>query len=52
MAAPANVAALDHGEREAGEGGDAMIALLPGDRDMVEAERPQAQLRKAIVRRI
>ena len=46
MAAPANVAALEKPEGKAGERGDAVIALLAGDRDMVEAERAELKLRK------
>ncbi len=46
MAASANVAALVKCERQTGEGGDAVITLLAGHRDMVEAERPQLELRK------
>ena len=49
MPAPANVAALDHAERDAGENGDAVIALLPRDRDMGKAERAQLQLGKPVI---
>ena len=44
VTAPANIAALYLGERNAREDGDAVIALLSGDRDMVEAERAERQL--------
>ena len=44
VTAPANIAALNLGEGNAGEDGDAVIALLSCDRHMVEAERAERQL--------
>ena len=44
MTSPTNIAALDVGEGNAGEDGDAVIALLPCDRHMVETERAERQL--------
>ena len=44
VTAPANIAALYLGEGNAGEDGDAVIALLSCDRHMVEAERAERQL--------
>ena len=46
MAAPANVAALVKREGEAGENGDAVIALLAGYRDVREAQRAELELGK------
>ena len=46
MSASANVAALVKREGEAGENGDAVIALLAGDRDVGKAERAELELGK------
>ena len=44
MTAAANIAALDSTEGKARENGDAVIALLPCDRHMIEAERADRQI--------
>ena len=49
MSAPANVAALEQREGQAGKNGDAVIALLAGHRDMREAERPKLNLGKFVL---
>ena len=52
MTAPANIAALDSTEGKARENGDAVIALLPCDRHMLEAERAERQIGEQLRRRI
>jgi hypothetical protein len=44
VATPADVAALFEREGQAGEGGDAVLALLAGDRDMGKAKRTELEL--------
>jgi hypothetical protein len=46
MPSPANVAALEKCEGQAREDGDAVIALLAGNRDMGKAERAKLKLGK------